>query len=78
MNGLSENVSFNSELTLAFEIKAFKVAFFDFFFNANFSKYSRVEWVNVQIIRLMASLRDFIVRQRFRIFLGEIIVTKNY
>ena len=33
---------------------------------------------NIQILPLMASMRDFFVRQEFRIFLGEIIVTRNY
>ena len=45
LNELSENVSFDSEFALAFEIKLFKVAFFFFFFNAKFSKNSRAEWV---------------------------------
>ena len=42
LNELSENVSFNSE------IQSFKVACF--FLNANFSKYSRAEWVNTNIL----------------------------
>ena len=46
LNELSENVSFNSEFDLAFEIQLFKVAGF-IFLNANFSKYSRAEWVKV-------------------------------
>ena len=46
LNELSENVSFNSEFDLAFEIQLFKVACF-IFLNANFLKYSRAEWVNV-------------------------------
>ena len=33
---------------------------------------------NIQILPLMASMRDFFVKQEFRIFLGEIIVTRNY
>ena len=45
LNELSRNVSFDSEFTLAFEIKPFKIAFFLFFFNVNFSKYSGAEWV---------------------------------
>ena len=45
LNELSENVSFDSEFALAFEIQPFKVAFF-VFLNANFSKYSRAEWLN--------------------------------
>ena len=44
LNELSENVSFDFEFTLAFEIKLFKAAFF-FFFNVKFSKNSRAEWV---------------------------------
>ena len=42
MNELSENVSFDSEFALAFEMQPFNVAFFLF---TLFSKYSRVEWV---------------------------------
>ena len=45
LNELSENVSFDSEFALAFEIQSFKAAFF--FLNAKFSKYSRAEWVKV-------------------------------
>ena len=44
LNELSENVSFDFEFTLAFEIKLFKAAFF-FFLNAKFSKNSHAEWV---------------------------------
>ena len=51
LNELSENVSFDSEFALAFEIQPFKVAFFVFFLNTNFSKYSGAEWV----IKLKAS-----------------------
>ena len=61
-NGLSENVSFNSEFALAFEIKPFKVAFFLFFFNVNFSKYSRAEWVNKGYLFWLQSIKR-IVRQ---------------
>ena len=43
LNELFENVSFDSEFILAFDIQPFKVAFF--FLNANFSKYFRAEWV---------------------------------
>ena len=43
-NGPSDNVSFDSELALAFEIQAFKVAIFDFF-KCQFFKVFRAEWV---------------------------------
>ena len=43
LNELFENVSFDSEFILAFDVQPFKVAFF--FLNANFSKYFRAEWV---------------------------------
>ena len=43
LNELFENVSFDSEFILAFDIQPFKVGFF--FLNANFSKYFRAEWV---------------------------------
>ena len=43
LNELFENVSFDSEFILAFDIQPFKVAFF--FLIANFSKYFRAEWV---------------------------------
>ena len=45
LNEISENVSFDSEFTLGFQIQSSKVAFFGFFLNANFSKYSRADWV---------------------------------
>ena len=45
LNELSENVSFDSEFALAFEIQPFKGSFFRVFLNDNFSKYSRAEWV---------------------------------
>ena len=46
LNELYENVGFDSEFALAFEIKPFKVAFFCcFHFIVKFSKYSRPEWV---------------------------------
>ena len=48
MNDLSEKVNFDSEISLAFEMQPFKVAFF-VSFNANFSKYSRAEWVGNSI-----------------------------
>ena len=44
MNELSENVSFDSEFALAFEIQPFKVAGF---LKGNFSKYSGAEWVSI-------------------------------
>ena len=45
LNELSENVGFDSEFTLTFEIQPFRVAFFCLFLKVNFSKYSRDEWV---------------------------------
>ena len=36
LNEISENVSFDSELALAFEIQSFTIAFVVVFFNANF------------------------------------------
>ena len=42
MNEISENVSFDSEFALAFEMQPFKVAFF---LNETFSKYFQAEWV---------------------------------
>ena len=36
LNEISENVSFDSELALAFEIQSFTFAFVVFFLNANF------------------------------------------
>ena len=47
LNAFSENVSFDSELTLAFEIQPFKDALFVLFFLMQIvSKHSRAEWVN--------------------------------
>ena len=49
MSELSENVSFDSEFALAFEMQPFEVAGF---FKGNFSKYSGAEWVNIITIAL--------------------------
>ena len=52
LNEFSENVSFDSEFALAFEMQPFKVVSFVFFLNANFSKYSLAEWVNEESWKL--------------------------
>ena len=52
LNELSENISFDSEFALAFEIQSFTVVSFVFFLNANFSKYSLAEWVNEESWKL--------------------------
>ena len=59
LNELSENVSFDSEFALAFEMQPFKVAFFlFFFFNANFSNNSRAEWVKEKYFSWDVQLTD--------------------